>query len=287
MLSVFVKKLTPLYSYGVLTQNARRAYYAITLHKEDLSMPTIYLSPSTQEYNIYRSGDGSEEYYMNLIADAMIPYLDSTGIGYTRNSPSDSVSSIISQSNSGNYDLHLALHSNASPENLAGVLQGADFYYYTRSRNGKRAATVLADNYQSIYPTPSLVKIMPTTALAEVTRTRAPSVLAELAYHDNEQDEAWIKANIDAIAKNLVQGLAEYFGIPFVEAQTPIDNKEGTVRTEGGRLNIRERPSMSAKVIGQAPNGATLLVFCQTGEWYCVEYDGIIGFASSDYIELG
>lgn len=84
-----------------------------------------------------------------------------------------------------------------------------------------------------------------------------------------------------------MQGLAEYFGIPFVEAQTPIDNKEGTVRTEGGRLNIRERPSMSAKVIGQAPNGATLLVFCQTGEWYYVEYDGIIGFASSDYIELG
>ena len=70
-------------------------------------MPRIYLSPSTQEYNIYRSGDGSEEYYMNLIADAMIPYLDATGIEYTRNSPADSVSSIIAQSNSGNYDLHL------------------------------------------------------------------------------------------------------------------------------------------------------------------------------------
>ena len=33
-------------------------------------MPTIYLSPSTQEFNPYNGG-GNEEYYMNLIADAM------------------------------------------------------------------------------------------------------------------------------------------------------------------------------------------------------------------------
>ena len=42
-------------------------------------MPTIYLSPSTQESNLFVSG-GSEEYYMNLIADAMVPYLNSSGI---------------------------------------------------------------------------------------------------------------------------------------------------------------------------------------------------------------
>ena len=36
-------------------------------------MPTVYLSPSTQEYNPYITGAGSEEYFMNLIADAMEP----------------------------------------------------------------------------------------------------------------------------------------------------------------------------------------------------------------------
>ena len=35
-------------------------------------MPSIYLSPSTQEYNPYYGG-GNEEYYMNLVADAMEP----------------------------------------------------------------------------------------------------------------------------------------------------------------------------------------------------------------------
>lgn len=258
-------------------------------------MPRIYLSPSTQEFNPYVSGDGNEEQYMNLIADAMEPYLRASGIEFTRNSPNDRVTGLINQSNQGNYDLHLALHSNASPENLSGQLQGADFYFYTRSSAGRNAATVLADNYKSVYPNPDLVKIMPTTSLAEVTRTRAPAVLAELAYHDNVQDEAWLKANIDAIARNLVQGLAEYFRIPFNEPSqgTPSPSpspapapSNAVVNTEGGRLNIRERPSTSAKIIGQAPDGAPMRVYCKTGEWYVVEYDGILGFAFGQYVEL-
>lgn len=251
-------------------------------------MPRLYLSPSTQEYNIYASRDGTEEFYMNEIADKMEPYLKASGINFTRNSPDDNVSSIIQQSNNGNYDLHLALHSNASPESLSGVLQGADFYYYARSNDGRKAATILADNYQSIYPNPSLVKIMPTTTLAEVSRTRVPTVLAELAYHDNAEDEAWLKSNINKIAINLVQGICEYFGIPF---KAPHNEESGgsyhaVVKTNGGRLNIRERPSTSAKIIGQAPNGSPICVFCKTNDWYVVEYDGILGFAYSDYIEL-
>ena len=49
-------------------------------------MPRIYLSPSLQEYNLY-AGGGNEEYYMNLLADAMEPYLISSGITYIRNDP--------------------------------------------------------------------------------------------------------------------------------------------------------------------------------------------------------
>ena len=71
---------------------------------------------------------GSEEYYMNLIADAMIPYLRSSGIQYTRNTPDMTASSSIAQSNMGNYDLHLALHSNAAPEGQYGQVRGVEVY---------------------------------------------------------------------------------------------------------------------------------------------------------------
>ena len=48
-------------------------------------MPIIYLSPSTQEGNLYVTGTGTEEQWMNRLADAMVPYLNASGIRYTRN----------------------------------------------------------------------------------------------------------------------------------------------------------------------------------------------------------
>lgn len=176
-------------------------------------MPSIYLSPSTQEFNPYVIG-GNEEYYMNLIADAMEPYLYATGIDFTRNTPQMTAASSIAASNAGNYDLHLALHSNATAAG-DGRARGSEVYYYPTSVNGKRAADIIANNLQMIYPLPNLVRTVPTTSIGEVRRTRAPSVLIEFAYHDNYQDATWIRDNIDAIAQNVVLSLADYFGIPF------------------------------------------------------------------------
>ena len=47
-------------------------------------MPIVFLSPSTQDWNPYVTGSGSEEYWMNRIADAMEPYLRSNGIRFRR-----------------------------------------------------------------------------------------------------------------------------------------------------------------------------------------------------------
>ena len=77
-------------------------------------MPKIFLSPSTQEWNKYVT-QGNEEYYMNLIADRMEPYLRSSGIQFVRNDPDRNVAGAIKDSNSNYYDVHLALHSNAAP----------------------------------------------------------------------------------------------------------------------------------------------------------------------------
>ena len=112
-------------------------------------MASVFLSPSTQEYNPYVTGN-NEEYYANLIADAMEPYLRASGISYGRNDPSGTVSTSIALSNQGSYDLHLAIHSNAAPKNLAGMIRGSDVYYYRDSTNGKRAAEIFANNLKLI-----------------------------------------------------------------------------------------------------------------------------------------
>ncbi len=181
-------------------------------------MPSVYLSPSVQDFNETILGE-SEEYYMNLIADAMVPYLRASGIVFARNNPYDTLSQVIAQSNAGNYDFHLALHSNAAPENFAGMLMGPDVYYYAYSDNGEYAAGIFADNLKVIYPDPNLVAVIPNTTLAELRRVRATSLLIEIAYHDNYNDASWMVENIDGIARNLVLSLTEYFEIPFAEPQ--------------------------------------------------------------------
>lgn len=179
------------------------------------SMPSVFLSPSTQEYNAYVTG-GTEEYYTNLIADAMEPYLRAAGISFSRNNPALLVQDSVRLSNMGNYGLHLAIHSNAAPENLAGQLQGSDVYYYANSNAGQRAAQIFADNLAVIYPYPELVSAVPTTQLYELSNTRAPAVLVELAYHDNPEDAAWITQNIERIAQNLALSVTQFLGVPFV-----------------------------------------------------------------------
>ena len=178
-------------------------------------MPTIYLSPSTQEFNTYVTGN-SEEYYANLIADAMEPYLRASGIDFVRNNPSSTLSQTIAQSNSSDYDLHLALHSNASPEAQKGENQGVQIYYFPTSQSGKNAADIIAENYKGIYPDSDNIKVIPTTSLAEVRRTKAPSVLVETAFHDNQEDADWIRSNIEEIAENLSKSVADFLGVPFV-----------------------------------------------------------------------
>ena len=179
-------------------------------------MPRVYLSPSLQEFNPFING-GSEEEVMNLIANAMEPYLNASGIEFVRNSPEMTLGEAIAQSNNSNIDFHLAIHSNAAPESIAGTRQGPVVYYFSSSRPGREMADIIAENFADIYPNPSLIQTMPTVTLRELRRTNAPSVLVEVAYHDNPEDADWIKNNIQPIARELSRSLAEYFGIPFVE----------------------------------------------------------------------
>jgi len=128
-------------------------------------LASVFLSPSTQEYNPYYDGQGSEEYYMNLIADYMEPYLTASGISFGRNDPNQRVNGAIAESNAGNYDLHLALHSNASSPSNAGGQRGIDVYYFENSGAGKRAADIIATTLKPSIPNPTEFARSPTEAL--------------------------------------------------------------------------------------------------------------------------
>lgn len=245
-------------------------------------MPVIYLSPSTQENNYYVTG-GTEELWMNRLADAMEPYLTASGIQYVRNTPEMTAASSIIASNAGNYDLHLALHSNAAPESQYGSARGIIVFYYPGSAAGRQAAQIIADNLKAIYPLPNSVRTESTTTIGEVRRVRAPSVFLEIGYHDNPDDATWVQNNLDPIARNLVLSLTEFFGLPFLEPQP---SRPAVVDVSWGSLNIRDRPNTSAAILARAYDGARLTVLNQWQGWYLVRFNGVLGWASGNFITL-
>ena len=211
-------------------------------------MPFLFLSPSTQEFNPYIT-EGNEELWMNRLADQMEPYLHASGVNTA----------------------------------LAGQQRGVDFYYYPASAAGLRMANILVDNIKPIYPLPDRVQARPTTAIGEVRRTKAPSVLAELGYHDNVDDANWLTGNLDAIAQALSVGVTEYFGLPFL---IPGEIQDGKVATNGSSLNLRGLPSTDGAVLTQMPNGAAVRILAEYNDWYSIFYDGLYGFAERQYIAV-
>ena len=245
-------------------------------------MPRLYLSPSTQEGNAYVTGTGSEEYWMNRLADAMEPYLLSCGIQYTRNTPDMTAASSIRQANQGWYDFYLALHSNGAGPGNYGNVRGVIAFYYPTSTQGKRAADIFAGNLKVIYPLPNLVTTRSTTSLGEVRDPKFPSVLLELGYHDNVSDALWVEGNLPQIAQNLALSLTEFFGIPFIWPITPYD---ATVTVGSGTLNLRSRPTQSAPVLANMPNGAAVRVYGNWEGWSVVHYETYVGYAAAQYLQ--
>lgn len=259
-------------------------------------MPNIFLSPSLQPFNLYVNG-GNEAQIMGYLADALEPYLTVNNITYTRSRMPNTLQNAVNTSNQGNYDLHLALHSNASPEGREGEFRGIQGYYYPTSTQGKRAAQDLVDALKPIYPLPDLVYTVPSTTIFELRRTKAPAVLMEIGYHDNLEDANWIKANIQNIASALAKGLTTYFNLPFKEVCTQIGNNINSasnirnnvyvsIRTnDGSLLNIRSQPNTQSEILGQIPSGqkALLLEKLNNG-WAKIRYNAIEGYSFGDYL---
>ncbi len=245
-------------------------------------MAFLFLSPSTQEYNSYVT-TGNEEYWMNLLADEMVPYLEASGINLGRNDPAGTVGASVRASNAGNYDFHLALHSNAAPPSMSGQIRGVDIYYFPGSTQALRMANIIVDNIKPIYPLPERVRTVASNGLYELRNTRASAVLCELGYHDNVADAQWVENNLTSIARALVLSVTEYFGLPFL---SPGPIRQSVVATVSGALNLRGAPSSGAPVIASIPNGAAVDVLNSYNGWYVVGYNNLLGYVLGEYLRF-
>lgn len=177
-------------------------------------MPSVYISPSSQEHNMYASG-GTEEQWMNKIADEVIPLLNFNGIKTYRNTTSMDLNAIIRDSNNKNPDIHVAIHSNA------GCSRGCEVFVYkepNKTTNSEKLGKYVYNEISAITPTSDRgLKDGKATRLGEIVNIKATSILIEVDFHDNKEGSEWIKSNVDNISKSIAKGLCKYFGIVYRE----------------------------------------------------------------------
>ncbi len=247
-------------------------------------MATVFLSPSLQAFNPYITGSGSEADFMNALADAMIPGLLLNGILLERSDQSGSVADAIRDSNAYAPDLHVALHSNAAPDGMDGQIQGPEVYYYADSEAGRRAAELIGAQLGQVYPYSDAVDLIPVTdELAELTRTKAPAVFVEVAYHDNTQDAQWIENNLPAIADAINRGIADYLEIPYSETDGV---QLGRVTLSSGTLNLRTAPSMNAPIVGSLRDGDIVVILRTLPNWMQILSASGSGYAADRFIKV-
>ena len=254
-------------------------------------MPSIYLSPSLQPWNPTVLGV-SEQFLMGLIADAIEPILRLNNIDFTRSREGMNLNQVIAESNAGNFDAHIAIHSNAAP--TPGTARGSRQYFFTNSERGRRLAQFFANELATIYPDPTRVTINPTTALAELRGTRAPAVVSEVAFHDNAMDAEWIANNIQNIAEAIVRAITAFLGLDYI---APCAGTTGTqaantefnrfmwaqVCTGGASLNIRNAPN--GEVLFAVADGTRLVITGGVQDGFVpVRLNMRSGFASAQFI---
>ncbi len=185
-------------------------------------MHKIYISPSSQENNIYTTGT-NEEIMMNLIADALIPEIKRHGIDVMRNNRNNTYAGHIEQSNQYKPDLHLAIHSNAMGGTNTGKARGCEVFCYEPTNIdavGTQFAEKVYRNISALTPTADRGIKSGKTTISEIKYTNAPAVLIEVAFHDNKDDASWIVDSIAQIAHGLLLAILEQFKIP------PVDDKQ-------------------------------------------------------------
>jgi len=251
-------------------------------------LPSVFLSPSSKDYNKLFGHSATEQYYMNVIADYMEFYLKSSHIEFSRNNKTMNAAESVRLSNEKLHDIHISLHTNSIGSVAGGGKGGIEVFYNPNSPGSKAAADIFARNLIHMCAKPDYVSILPNTSFVELKSTTSPSIYISLGNRDDFEDCEWIKNNAKLIAANLSLSITEYLGIKAEEQTRYLSGaaKKGIVNTDGKLLNLRTLPSFEGKIIGKLKDKTNLEIKDQKGDWALVSQDEKHGYALVKYIMI-
>ena len=68
--------------------------------------------------------------------------------------------------------------------------------------------------------------------------------------------------------------------------QAPETVRTGVVTVSGSRLNLREQPSTSSRILARLTGGTKVSILGESGSWYRVSHDGLVGYLSAQYVRV-
>lgn len=151
-------------------------------------------------------GYGTEAYWMGQVGVRVERLLHLSGVEVKVADPHLSLYGVCNDSNNFAPDCHVAIHSNA------GGGEGTEAWYYSLSMNSKKLAECV---YKYVAPlSPGKDRgIKSSEMYYELRNTKAPAVIVEVEFHDNENLARWITEHVDELAKAISQGVADYIGV--------------------------------------------------------------------------
>jgi N-acetylmuramoyl-L-alanine amidase len=225
---------------------------------------SVYLSPSTQENNVGAGSYGTEEKRCNMIGDITEKILKNHGVKVYRNSPSMSLSKVVSDSNSKGANIHFAIHTNAYNKKA----RGCEIFCHKFGGSGEKLARKVYSKVSALTPTSDRgVKqgynfYGSGKHMYELAYTKAPASLVEVAFHDNASDAKWIINNIEPIGTAIAKGILEYFGISYKASSGGSSSSSKTLyRVMAGSFAVKSNAENQVKKLKKAGFDAVIMKY--------------------------
>ena len=178
-------------------------------------MVSVFLSPSDQLGNTYATGDTNEAVVCQQICNKIEDILVSRGVMVDSD---PNMYNAVDRSNKMRPDLHLAIHTNASPNHN---VRGVRVFYHSASEYGKSYAEKFFRALSGLYEGRHAVK--PYDVLYELRRTVSPAVYLELDFHDTVDGAKWLIDNKELIANTLCNVIADIFQLASLD---PVEDNQ-------------------------------------------------------------
>ena len=190
--------------------------------------PRVYLSPAYHWFNNCSIAGCDETTHNNMYLDEVEPFLDACGIEWKRGprrvpksneSGTDLMIAAVKESDAFGADIHYVSHTNAIVEDVEdvgnGKAQGCRPIIYEGSQRGEALAKFMVARRREVYP--GKVTLNRRKDLYELRVPNAVSFYEEHVFHDNMEDAQWFHDHMRDVARSAVQGMCDYFEIPFVD----------------------------------------------------------------------